>query len=97
MIHLKHNFAAGQFVELKPNALRVAAAGQYEITQLMPEPDVSSASPRYRIKSCAEIHQRIVPESELKLSAGRSTGSSIDMLRKVFSPMPGVTLPAIED
>ena len=33
----------------------------------MPLPDIGSASPRYRIKSIAEKHDRIVPENELSL------------------------------
>jgi hypothetical protein len=74
---LKHEFRVGQIVELKPSVTRRAAAGRYEITLLMPEPDVSSASPRYRIKSSAEIYQRIVPESDLTLSTGPTAGASL--------------------
>ena len=62
---MEHKFIVGQIVELTPSSLRAAALGQYEIMQTMPVPDVSSASPRYRIKSLAEIHDRIVAESEL--------------------------------
>jgi hypothetical protein len=72
---LKHEFRVGQFVELKPSVLlRLAAVGEYEIMRLMPEPDVSSASPRYRIKSPEEVHQRIVSEDELALSTRPVTG-----------------------
>jgi len=71
---LKHAFSVGQIVELKPSILlRLAASGEYEITHLMPEPDVSSASPRYRIKSREEVYQRIVSEDELALSGGPVT------------------------
>jgi hypothetical protein len=38
----------------------------------MPAPDINSASPRYRIKSAAEIYQRIVAENELTLPKGAS-------------------------
>ena len=72
---MKHEFTVGQIVELKPSVMRVAAAGEYEITHLMPEPDVNSASPRYRIKSSAEIYQRVVPESDLlPLAGSKETG-----------------------
>lgn len=93
---MKHEFHVGQFVELKPNQLRAAAAGAYEIIRLMPEPDINSESPRYRIKSSAEIHQRIVPESDLTLATGLTARSSIDMLREVFLATPILSLPSIE-
>ena len=64
---MEHKYAVGQIVELTPNSLRVAALGEYEIKQTMPALDINSASPRYRIKSAAEIHERIVAESELTL------------------------------
>jgi hypothetical protein len=68
---LEHKYAVGQIVELTPSSLRAAALGEYEIRQTMPVPDVSSASPRYRIKSVAEIHERIVAESELVLAGAK--------------------------
>jgi hypothetical protein len=72
---LKHEFRVGQIVELKPSILlRLAASGEYEITHLMPEPDVNTASPRYRIKSREEVYQRIVSEDELALSLRPVTG-----------------------
>jgi hypothetical protein len=64
---LEHRYAIGQIVTLTLNPLRAAALGEYEIRQTMPAPDISSASPRYRIKSIAEAHDRIVAESELIL------------------------------
>jgi hypothetical protein len=67
---VEHKYAVGQIVELTPNVLRAAALGEYEIRQTMPAADVKSASPRYRIKSIAEIHERIVAESELLLPKG---------------------------
>jgi hypothetical protein len=66
---LEHKYTVGQIVELTPTLLRAAALGEYEIRQIMPAPDINSASPRYRIKSAAEIHDRIVAESELTLRA----------------------------
>lgn len=65
---MEHKFAVGQMVELAPNALLVAAAGTYEIRQRMPLSDASSESPRYRIKSAAESHERVARENELTLS-----------------------------
>jgi len=62
-------------VELAPNSLLAAAAGTYEIRRLMPIPDVSSDSPRYRIKSIAEIHERVARENELTLSTSRSSAT----------------------
>jgi len=71
---LKHEFRVGQIVELKPSRLlRLAASVEYEITHLMPEPDVNTASPRYRIKSREEVYQRIVSEDELSLSPRPAT------------------------
>jgi len=70
---LEHRYSVGQIVELTPSLLRAAATGAYEIRQTMPVPDISSASPRYRIKSIAEKHDRIVPESELTLPTGGSS------------------------
>jgi hypothetical protein len=94
---LKHEFTVGQIVELKPSVMRFAAAGEYEITHLMPEPDVNSASPRYRIKSSAEIYQRVVPESDLMPSTGDTAGSSVDLLREALLTAPGTALPLIEE
>jgi hypothetical protein len=73
-VRLEHKYAVGQIVELTPSSLRAAALGEYEIRQTMPAPDIDSASPRYRIKSAAEIHERIVAESELTLPKGASEG-----------------------
>ena len=63
-----HKFKIGQVVDLLPMKLRAAAAGRYEIRQLMPASDIDSESPRYRVKSVAEKHERVVPESELELT-----------------------------
>jgi len=60
-----HKFQVGQSVALIPRSIRQAAPGTYEITQLMPE---NEAEPHYRIKSDAERHERVVPESELETS-----------------------------
>lgn len=93
---LEHKFTVGQIVELIPSSLRIAAAGRYEITHLMPEPDVSWQSPRYRIKSHAEIYQRVVPETDLTLPEGPFVGAPTDMMQR-FSTQPGIILPVIED
>ena len=71
-VSLEHKYTVGQIVELTPSSLRAAALGEYEIRQTMPAPDIKSASPRYRIKSAAEIYERIVAESELTLPKGAS-------------------------
>jgi hypothetical protein len=60
-----HRFKIGQIVDLMPMRFRAAPAGKYEIRQLMPVSDIDSESPRYRVKSVAEKHERVVPESEL--------------------------------
>jgi hypothetical protein len=60
---MMHKFQVGQSVALIPRVIRQAAAGTYEITRLMPENEVE---PHYRIKSDAERHERVVPESELE-------------------------------
>jgi hypothetical protein len=60
---MMHKFQVGQFVALIPRVIRQAAPGTYEIIRLMPE---NEAEPRYRIKSDAERHERVVPESELE-------------------------------
>jgi hypothetical protein len=92
---LKHEFRVGQIVELKPNLMRIAAAGPYEITRLMPEPDVNSESPRYRIKSSEEIHQRIVPESDLMRPIGPTSGPQVDTSGETFLAASGVAVPPI--
>jgi hypothetical protein len=65
-----HRFNIGQNVDLMPNVLRTAALGPYEIRHLVPASDRDPADPNYRIKSIAEKHERIAPESELTLSQG---------------------------
>jgi hypothetical protein len=71
-VYLEHKYTVGQIVELTPSYSRAAATGEYEIRQTMPAPDISSASPRYRIKSAAEKHDRIVPESDITLPKGEA-------------------------
>lgn len=82
---MEHKYTVGQIVELTPSSMRAAALGEYEIKQTMPVPDVSSASPRYRIKSIAENHERVVAESELTL-AGEKRAPPEDMR------LPGIEL-----
>jgi len=94
---LKHKLTVGQIVELKPSVMRVAAAGEYEIMHLMPEPDVSSASPRYRIKSSAEVYQRVVPESDLMPFGRKHREIIIDLSREAHLAAVGPARPLIEE
>lgn len=64
---MTHKFNIGQIVELMPRVLREAASGPYEIRDLVPASDTDPGEPVYRIKSIAEKHERIAPESELTL------------------------------
>jgi hypothetical protein len=64
-----HKFSVGQIVDLVPRILRAAAPGQYEVHQLMPQSDRDAGDPSYRTKSVDEKHERMVFESDLKLSA----------------------------
>jgi len=86
---LEHIYSVGQIVELTPSPMRAAAIGEYEIRQTMPVPDISSVSPRYRIKSVAEKHDRIVAESELRLP-------SVDSL-KLSAAGEEIQLPGVEN
>jgi len=88
-IHLEHKYTVGQVVELVPNHSRAAAIGEYEIRQTMPAPDTNSASPRYRIKSAAEKHDRIVPESDIALAVREPM--------KVRSVVRRIQLPAMDN
>ena len=63
-----HKFNIGQVVDLMPKRFRAAALGSYEIRNLVPASDNNPDDPCYRIKSVAEKHERIAPESELTLS-----------------------------
>jgi hypothetical protein len=65
---MAHKFKIGQFVELEPNMIRSFAPGTYEIRHLIPSSDRDPNNPCYRIKSAAETHERVAPESELTLS-----------------------------
>jgi hypothetical protein len=67
-----HKFSVGQIVDLLHRPLRAAVGGQYEVRHLMPpRSDGSSEDPSYRIKSLAESHERVAPESELTLSGAQ--------------------------
>jgi hypothetical protein len=66
--HMAHKFKIGQLVELEPSMLRSFATGPYEIRHLIPSSDRDPGDPCYRIKSVAERHERVAPESELTLS-----------------------------
>jgi hypothetical protein len=63
-----HKFVVGQTVNLARSMLRAAATGGYEIRHLVPASDDNPETPRYRIKSIDEKHERVVPESDLTLS-----------------------------
>jgi hypothetical protein len=63
-----HKFNIGQIVELAPKVLRSSAQGPYEIRHLVPASDRDPGDPCYRIKSIAEKHERVAPESELTLA-----------------------------
>ncbi|MGB6543319.1 MAG: hypothetical protein WBF03_20880 [Xanthobacteraceae bacterium] len=60
-----HKFKVGQTVDLIPSISRSAASGHYEIVSLRP---AEGQSPQYRIKSRSETHERVVAESDLRLS-----------------------------
>jgi hypothetical protein len=65
---MAHKFNIGQLVEIEPGMFRLSAQGPYEIRHLVPASDRDPNNPCYRIKSLAEKHERIAPESELTLS-----------------------------
>jgi hypothetical protein len=62
-----HKFNIGQIVELESGLLR-SSVGPYEIRHLVPASDRDPDDPCYRIKSIAEKHERVAPESELTVS-----------------------------
>ncbi len=62
---MSYKFIVGQNVNFVPYMIGSAAAGPYEICRLMPEDQTDRANPRYRIKSVAERHDRVVLESHL--------------------------------
>jgi len=64
MTDLTHKFKIGQTVDLIPSTFRSAAKGLYEIVSLRP---ADGDSPRYRVKSRSESHERVVSESDLML------------------------------
>lgn len=63
---MAHKFRIGQIVDLDHKFLR--SLGPYEIRHLIPTSDRDPNDPIYRIKSTAEKHERVAPESALKLS-----------------------------
>ncbi|MGO9849117.1 MAG: hypothetical protein ACLPKT_21690 [Methylocella sp.] len=65
---MAHKFNVGQIVELEPAVFRSSALGPYEIRHLVPASDRDPDDPCYRIKSIAEKHERVAPESQLTLS-----------------------------
>ena len=67
---MTHKFNIGQIVELAPRPLQLSAPGPYEIRHRIPASDRNPSDPCYRIKSVAEKHERVAPESDLALSIG---------------------------
>jgi hypothetical protein len=63
---MAHRFKVGQTVDLIQSTFRSAAAGHYVIVSLRP---TDGDTPQYRIKSKSELHERVVAESDLILSA----------------------------
>jgi hypothetical protein len=58
----QHKFPVGERVRLAAHVHRIAVAGGYVITKLLPERDGEC---EYRIKSTNESHERVARESEL--------------------------------
>lgn len=73
---MTHKYIVGQMVNLEHRSLRAAAPGAYQIRHLMPLSDNSADEPRYRIKSVAEKHDRVIPECDLFLSNGSASAFS---------------------
>jgi hypothetical protein len=63
MTDLTHKFSVGQIVDLIPSMSRLAASGHYEIVSLRPVD--AGETPRYRVKSGSEAHERVVAETDL--------------------------------
>ncbi|HRK18443.1 MAG TPA: hypothetical protein PK970_05760 [Hyphomicrobiaceae bacterium] len=62
---MAHLFKVGQLVDFTPDRSRMASSSQkYEIIRCLP-PDTSGVN-QYRIKSKAEMFERIAREGELK-------------------------------
>ena len=70
---MNHKFSVGQLVELEPRVLRPCAPGPYEIRHLVPISEREPSDPSYRIKNINEKHERVVLESDLRLSLGALT------------------------
>ena len=64
---MTHKFTIGANVYYEPTFGNAAARGKYKIVRQLPVENDNRLS--YRIKSVAEKHERIAPESELTLSA----------------------------
>ena len=62
-----HQFRVGQFVTLRHDLSRWAAAGPYEIVGWVPPMD---GEPRYRVQSPYEDHARVIEESDLTFFGG---------------------------
>lgn len=70
---LTHKFSVGQLVCFTPTGPG-AIAGSYEVCRIMPSSDYQQ-EPRYRIKSTAERHERVVTQSHLTLPDASATAA----------------------
>jgi hypothetical protein len=62
-----HRFKVGQIVNLIPSISQITTQGHFEIVSLRP---VEGGTPQYWIKkSRSELHERVVAETDLILSA----------------------------
>lgn len=68
MTNLTHKFKDGQTLQLIPSISRVAASGHYQIVSLRP---AECDSLQYRVKSRSGAPERVVEESDLRLSPRR--------------------------
>lgn len=59
-----HKFRIGQTIQLTRDNLRVSNGGHFRILALRP---FDGEDPLYLVKSDSERHQRIVPQSAIKL------------------------------
>lgn len=61
-----HKFKVGQSVQISRDNLRTVNDGYFRIVALRPSED---GDPLYLVKSDSERHQRIVPQSAIKMNA----------------------------
>lgn len=61
-----HKFQVGQTVQLSASHFGRLSGGLCTVTRQLPEHD---GEPQYRVKFENELHERVVPESELSQAA----------------------------